>query len=105
MWTRHRFVGTAYSDDPNRRIQQVARNSTEQVPHPHQLPFSKQPLDLLASYEVNAQIAAIEDLIAREADMGTVLRLLCLASITSGGIKIKVLENIKREILQVRISV
>ena len=33
--------------------------------------------------------------------MQIVLRLLCLASIVTGGIKAKTLENIKREILQV----
>ncbi|KAJ7070547.1 Sec1-like protein [Mycena amicta] len=48
--------------------------------------------NLLASYEVNSQVAAIEDLIAQGADMQTVLRLLC--------IKPKALENLKREILQ-----
>ncbi|TEB38635.1 ATP binding protein [Coprinellus micaceus] len=56
--------------------------------------------NLLASYEVSAQIAAIEDLIAQGADMQIVVRLLCLASITAGGIKAKTLENIKRELLQ-----
>ncbi|EJF67229.1 Sec1-like protein [Dichomitus squalens LYAD-421 SS1] len=56
--------------------------------------------NLLALYEVNAQIAAIEDLIAQGADMRTVVRLLCLASVVTGGVKAKLLENIKREILQ-----
>ncbi|KAG8965490.1 hypothetical protein FRC00_001654, partial [Tulasnella sp. 408] len=56
--------------------------------------------NLLASYEPNTQVAAIEDLIAQEAPLQLVLRLLCLASLTSGGIKAKTLENIKREILQ-----
>ena len=56
---------------------------------------------MLALYDVNAQIAAIEDLIAQGADMRTVVRLLCLASVVLGGIKAKSLENIKREILQV----
>ncbi|KAJ7146256.1 Sec1-like protein [Mycena epipterygia] len=56
--------------------------------------------NLLASYEISSQISAIEDLIAEGADMQTVVRLLCLASITSGGIKVKALENLKREILQ-----
>ena len=58
--------------------------------------------DLLASYEVSAQVSAIEDMIAQEAELQLVIRLLCLASITSGGIKAKTLENLKREILQVR---
>ena len=57
--------------------------------------------DLLASYEVTAQLNAIEDLIAQGAEMQIVLRLLCLASLTGGGVKAKNLENIKREILQV----
>ncbi|TFK41895.1 Sec1-like protein [Crucibulum laeve] len=56
--------------------------------------------NLLASYEVSAQITAIEELIAQGADMEIVVRLLCLASITSGGIKAKTLENLKREVLQ-----
>ncbi|EKM84019.1 hypothetical protein AGABI1DRAFT_117473 [Agaricus bisporus var. burnettii JB137-S8] len=56
--------------------------------------------NLLASYEVNNQISAIEDMIARGAELHIVLRLLCLACIVTGGVKIKVLENLKREILQ-----
>ncbi|KAF8807938.1 Sec1-like protein [Phlegmacium glaucopus] len=56
--------------------------------------------NLLASYEVTAQINAIEELIAQGAEMQIVLRLLCLASLTAGGIKTKNLESIKREILQ-----
>lgn len=58
-------------------------------------------VDLLASYNVSEQISSIEDMIAKGADMETVVRLLCLASLTSGGIKTKALENIKREFLQV----
>ncbi|KXN88896.1 Vacuolar protein sorting-associated protein 33A [Leucoagaricus sp. SymC.cos] len=57
-------------------------------------------LDLLASYEVNNQITAIEEMIAQGADMQIVIRLLCIASLVSGGIKSKVLDNIKRDILQ-----
>ncbi|KAJ6623145.1 Sec1-like protein [Mycena sp. CBHHK59/15] len=56
--------------------------------------------NLLASYEVPAQLTAIEDLIAQGADLQTVVRLFCLASMTSSGVKVKALENIKREILQ-----
>lgn len=63
--------------------------------------FSNKPVDLLASYEVTTQINAIEELIAQGAEMQIVLRLLCLASLTTGGIKTKNLESIKREILQV----
>lgn len=47
------------------------------------------------------QITAVEDLIAQGADIQLVIRLLCLASITAGGIKGKTLENIKKELLQV----
>ena len=57
--------------------------------------------DLLASYDVSSQLTSIEDMIAEGADMQIVLRLLCLASITAGGIKTKTLDNIKREFLQV----
>ncbi|KAG6886826.1 hypothetical protein C0992_002125, partial [Termitomyces sp. T32_za158] len=39
-------------------------------------------------------------MIAEGADLQIILRLLCLASITAGGIKAKALESIKREILQ-----
>ncbi|KAG6911334.1 hypothetical protein DXG01_001005 [Tephrocybe rancida] len=56
--------------------------------------------NLLASYEVSAQITAIEEMVAEGADMHIIVRLLCIASITAGGIKAKTLENIKREILQ-----
>ena len=48
------------------------------------------------------QITAIEDMIAQGAEMQMVLRLLCLASVTSGGIKAKILERIKRDFLQAR---
>ena len=61
-------------------------------------------LDLLALYEVNSQISAIEELISQGADMQVVLRLLCLASIITGGIKAKTLENIKREVLHTALA-
>ncbi|KZV65574.1 Sec1-like protein [Peniophora sp. CONT] len=56
--------------------------------------------NLLDSYDVPGQITAIEDLLAQGVDMQLVVRLLCLASLTAGGIKSKTLENIKRELLQ-----
>jgi len=56
--------------------------------------------NLLASYDVPGQITAVEDLIAQGAEMQVVIRLLCLASITAGGIKSKTLESIKKEFLQ-----
>ena len=58
-------------------------------------------LDLLALYDVNAKITAIEDMVAQGADVHTVIRLLCLASVIVGGVKTKALESLKREILQV----
>jgi vacuolar protein sorting-associated protein 33A len=61
--------------------------------------------DLLSSYDTPSQLTAIEDLIAQGADQHVVLRLMCLASLTTGGIKAKVLENLKREVLQVIHSV
>ncbi|KAG8691360.1 hypothetical protein FRC11_004686 [Ceratobasidium sp. 423] len=57
-------------------------------------------LDLLSSYDINAQLSAIEDLIYQEAPLSVVLRLVALACITQGGLKQKVLDNLKREILQ-----
>lgn len=56
--------------------------------------------NLLASYDVPGQLTAVEDLIAQGAEMQIVIRLLCLASIVAGGIKGKILENIKKEVLQ-----
>jgi len=53
---------------------------------------------------VSGQITALEEMIAQGADMQIVVRLLCLASIATGGIKAKSLDNIKREILQVSIQ-
>lgn len=66
-----------------------------------QLIPSKNSLDLLASFDTSAQINAIEEMIQQGADMPTVARLLCLASITIGGIKARSLDGIKREFLQV----
>lgn len=40
-------------------------------------------------------------MIAQGTEMHVVLRLLCIASIIAGGIKSKVLDNVKREFLQV----
>ena len=40
-------------------------------------------------------------MVAQGADMHTVVRLLCLASIILGGVEAKSLESLKREILQV----
>lgn len=53
---------------------------------------------------MSAQVSEIEDLVAQAAPIQIVLRLLCLANLTTGGIKTKVLENLKREILQVQFN-
>lgn len=71
---------------------------------PHILLTLERP-DLLASYESTAQINTIEEMIAQGADMQTVARLLCLASITTGGIKTRLLESVKKEFLQARVDV
>jgi hypothetical protein len=47
---------------------------------------------------------AIRDLLNQEAPLRTVLRLLCLYSVVVGGLKLKNLEEFKRDILQVRLS-
>ena len=73
--------------------------------HPPRAPLSC-PLeatpDLLASYNISSQLNLIEDMIAQGADRQTVVRLLVLASICGGGVKTKPLENLKREVLQVK---
>lgn len=56
--------------------------------------------NLLALYDFNAQVTAIEEMIAQGADMQTVLRLICLASLINGGIKTKPLDSLRREFLQ-----
>ncbi|KZT34809.1 ATP binding protein [Sistotremastrum suecicum HHB10207 ss-3] len=56
--------------------------------------------NLLASYDPSGQITAIEDLIAQGAPLHLVIRLITLASLTTGSLKQKTLESLKREILQ-----
>ncbi|KIK30043.1 hypothetical protein PISMIDRAFT_382286 [Pisolithus microcarpus 441] len=56
--------------------------------------------NLLASYEASAQVTAIEEMVAQGADMQTIVRLICLASITMGGIKTRALDSVRREFLQ-----
>lgn len=57
--------------------------------------------DLIAGVDFTAQENTIRDLINQEVPIRTVLRLLSIYSIISGGLKPKVLEEFKREILQV----
>lgn len=60
-------------------------------------PFTK---DLVAGLDLSGQERAISQLIDQEAPLKTVLRLLCLYSVITGGIKSKTLETFKRDILQ-----
>ena len=57
--------------------------------------------NLVAGYEASAQLSTIEDLLYQHVPWTTVLRGAILSSITSGGIKPKVLEAFKRDFLQV----
>ncbi|KPV76525.1 uncharacterized protein RHOBADRAFT_35168 [Rhodotorula graminis WP1] len=56
--------------------------------------------NLVAGVDLATQENSIRDLINQEAPLKTVLRLLCLYSIVSGGIKQKTLEEFKRDVLQ-----
>ncbi|CAO1635073.1 unnamed protein product [Parajaminaea phylloscopi] len=56
--------------------------------------------NIVAGVELSGQLSAIEDLINLEAPLAAVLRLLCLFSTVSGGLKAKNLEYIKREVCQ-----
>lgn len=56
--------------------------------------------NLVAGLDLSGQEKAISSLIDQEAPLHTILRLLCLYSIVSGGIKPKILEGFKRDILQ-----
>lgn len=56
--------------------------------------------NIVAGVDLNDQLSNIEDLLLAQAPMLTVIRLLCLFSVVSGGIKPKNLEYLKREIVQ-----
>lgn len=58
-------------------------------------------VDLVAGVELAKQEEAIRDLINQEIPIKTVLRLLCLYSVITGGLKPKVFEEFKRDLLQV----
>jgi hypothetical protein len=60
--------------------------------------------NLVAGYESAAQVSTIEDLMYQHQPWTSVLRGAVLASVTSGGIKPKVLEAFKRDFLQVSSS-
>ncbi|KAG8819052.1 hypothetical protein FRC18_012211 [Serendipita sp. 400] len=50
--------------------------------------------------DVNFALTHLEDLVAEGADRRTILRMMVLASVVSGGIKVKQLESLKRVFLQ-----
>lgn len=56
--------------------------------------------NIIAGLDLAAQLNSIEDLITASAPFLVVMRLLCLLSVVSGGLKPKNLEYLKREILQ-----
>ncbi|GAA5998387.1 tethering complex ATP-binding subunit VPS33 [Rhodotorula paludigena] len=56
--------------------------------------------NLVAGVDLSTQENTIRDLINQEVPLRTILRLLCLYSLVSGGIKQKTLEEFKRDILQ-----
>ena len=55
---------------------------------------------LIGSPDLNALHDMVEELIARDTPLRTILRLLCLESTLSNGIRARDLENFKRQILQ-----
>jgi vacuolar protein sorting-associated protein 33A len=58
-------------------------------------------IDLVAGIEVNNQETGIRELINQEAPIEMVIRLLVIYNLISGGLRPKVLDELKREILQV----
>lgn len=62
--------------------------------------LSPVPTDLIAGVDLATQENSIRDLINLEAPVRSVLRLLCVYSLVSGGLKQKVLEEFKRDLLQ-----
>lgn len=62
--------------------------------------LSPVPTDLIAGVDLATQENSIRDLINLEAPVRSVLRLLCMYSLVSGGLKQKVLEEFKRDLLQ-----
>ena len=55
--------------------------------------------NLIAGTDPSSQHEAIEELIARDTPLPTILRLLCLESCVSGGLRQKDLDNFKRQIM------
>jgi hypothetical protein len=62
-------------------------------------------VDLVAGFDAGSQTSAIEDLMARNAPLTDVLRVLCLQSLIGGGLKPKEVESLRRQFLQVMIKI
>lgn len=62
---------------------------------------SAQSVDIVAGYDLSSQLEAIENLMNQEVPAMLVLRAAVLLHLTQGGIRQKMLENFKREFLQV----
>lgn len=56
---------------------------------------------LIAGDDLTKQQSAIDDLISQGLPLNTVLRLLIILSLTAGGLKPKVFDAVRRELLQV----
>lgn len=56
--------------------------------------------NLVAGADPSAVNETIEDLIARDAPLSTVLRLLCLESVVGGGIRLKEYDGLRRQVVQ-----
>ena len=56
--------------------------------------------NLVAGADPSTVNEILEDLIARDAPLATVLRLLCLESVTAGGLRQKEYDNLRRQIVQ-----
>jgi len=79
-------------------------NLTEEILNSTKADFFNKSLEvqqnLTAGADINSLNATIEELISRSAPFAQVLRLLCLESLTNGGLKPKDLDFFKREVLQ-----
>jgi hypothetical protein len=74
--------------------------------NPNLLSFLQRPLiDLVAGVDSNNEVDYIEELIDKQEPIVKVLRVLCLMSLVQGGLKAKVLEHFKREIIQASSSI
>jgi len=78
----------------------IATMITEQTSRPSFRGFLKTEADLANNYDVHKPVDFIEDAACQDEDMIRVLRLMCLQSQISNGLKPKILEGYKRLCLQ-----